>query len=237
MGVVALAMARTVAADIVINEIHYDPADETSTEEFVELVNTDTVAADLGGAYFDDGISFTFPAGTTIEAGGFLVVAQDPATLQSRFGAAARGPWTGALKNSGERVRLRNAAGATLDEVTYSDHFPWPTLAGGGGRSMELLHPGLDNDLGASWRSSTTPTSGTPTSVFLPAGSSSWKYRKGTSEPPADWMDAGFAMDATWLAGTASIGYGDNDDATILSDMEDLYSTIYLRHQFNDESD
>jgi len=232
MGVIALAMARAVAGDIVINEIHYDPADETSLEEFVELHNTGESATDLGGAYFDDGISFAFPAGTMIAAHGYLVVAQDPATVQARFGAAALGPYSGILKNSGERVRLRDASGATLDEVTYSDHFPWPPQAGGGGSSMELLHPGLDNDLGASWRSSNVPDTPTTPSVFLPAGSSAWKYRKGTSEPPSDWRETNFTMDATWLTGTTSIGYGDNDDATILADMEDDYSTIYLRHQF-----
>ena len=152
--VLAVLISGPLVADVVINEIHYDPADETSREQFVELYNTGNVSVDLAGAHFDHGITFTFPAGTTIEAGGFLVIAQDPVTLLSRFGTSSLGPYTDTLKNSGERVRLRDVFGVTIDEVTYSDHFPWPTQAAGGGRSMELIHPGLDNDLGASWRSS-----------------------------------------------------------------------------------
>ena len=228
-----IALAQPTRGIIVINEIHYNPADDTSPEEFVELYNTGGFAVDLGGAYFDDGVAYTFPSGSMIAAGGYLVVAQDPAQLMARFGATALGPYVGTLKNSGERVRLRDAFGTTLDEVTYSDHFPWPTQTGGGGSSMELIHPGLDNDLGASWRSSGQPDTGTPSSVFVPAGSSLWNYRKGTSEPPADWINTNFTMDSSWFPnGTTSIGYGDNDDATILSDMKDNYSTFYLRHDF-----
>ncbi len=75
---------------------------------------------------------------------------------------AADGVYTGKLSNSGETLTLRNAEGAVVDTVTYQPGFPWPTAAAGGGPSLELLHPSLDNDLGGSWRSSGDSASGQP---------------------------------------------------------------------------
>ena len=137
---------------VVINEIHYAPEDNADPSEFIELYNNTFDEVDLSGWRFDDGIRYRFPEGTTIPAGGYLVVAQDPATLQARFGVAALGPWLGRLDNDGERVALLDQAEFVRDEVDYQCGFPWPTAAGGDGSSMELINPSLDNDLGGSWR-------------------------------------------------------------------------------------
>ncbi len=59
-----------------------------------------------------------------------------------------------------------------------------------------------------------------------------WLYRKGTSALPSDWISVGFD-DSTWLAGNTGIGYGDDDDATILSDMQGNYATVYTRKVVN----
>lgn len=59
-----------------------------------------------------------------------------------------------------------------------------------------------------------------------------WQYRKGTSSPPSDWISAGFD-DAAWLVGNTGIGYGDGDDATVLSDMQGNYATVYTRKVIN----
>jgi len=42
----------------------------------------------------------------------------------------------------------------------------------------------------------------------------------------------GFSEDGTWITGQTSIGYGDGDDNTELTDMEGGYTTVYLRHPF-----
>ena len=55
-----------------------------------------------------------------------------------------------------------------------------------------------------------------------------WLYRKGTSAPPSDWISIGFD-DSAWIPGDTGIGYGDDDDATILSDMQGSYATVYTR--------
>jgi len=59
-----------------------------------------------------------------------------------------------------------------------------------------------------------------------------WLYQKGTSEPPSDWVSINFD-DNNWLAGNSGIGYGDGDDATILSDMQGNYATVYTRNVIN----
>lgn len=64
-----------------------------------------------------------------------------------------------------------------------------------------------------------------------------WRYFKGTQEPPATWKSAAF-NDTSWLQGPTGIGYGDDDDATVLEDMRQAganpgYLTVYLRKSFN----
>jgi uncharacterized protein (DUF1800 family) len=58
-----------------------------------------------------------------------------------------------------------------------------------------------------------------------------WRYFKGNVEPPANWMDQDF-LDGGWLVGQSGFGYGDNDDRTILLDMQNSYTTLYLRKTF-----
>ncbi len=71
---------------------------------------------------------------------------------------------------------------------------------------------------------------------LVSAASDQWHYRKGNSEPPSDWREVDFTEDRRWLVGQTSIGYGDDDDNTELTDMRGNYSTVYLRHSFEFET-
>ncbi|HSW00701.1 MAG TPA: DUF1800 family protein [Sedimentisphaerales bacterium] len=72
--------------------------------------------------------------------------------------------------------------------------------------------------------------------VDLGAG---WRYFKGTREPtsgtggaPATaWTEPDYD-DRSWSGGATGIGYGDGDDATVLSDMRNNYLCVYLRRRF-----
>ena len=162
-------------AQVVINEIHYKPDVNTQHVEFIELYNAGASAVDLSGWSFSDGVSYQFPASTSLAAGGYLVVAQEPAAVVSKYSASASlvlGPYVGTLKNAGEKTVLRDAAGNKVDEVEYQLGFPWPTVGDavpatspGSGRSIQLIHPSLDNSLGGSWRSA-YPTPTRSNSVF-----------------------------------------------------------------------
>ena len=222
-----------VSAGVVINEIHYAPADKTVPEEFVELYN-DGPAVDISGWYFSEGIAYTFPEGTVIGSGEYLVVAQSPPTLVGIYGPidAVFGPFGGRLSNDGERVVLRNAQGFVEDEVDYGIGFPWPTLGATEGCSMELVSPDLDNDLGGSWRIS-DPGLAQGAGALIEA-EQTWRYFKGTQEPSVPmsaWRQLAFD-DASWAGGRAAIGYGESFIKTTLGDMYGGYTTVYLRKTF-----
>jgi hypothetical protein len=232
-GLLCLNVAVTAPAGVVINEIHFDPVDKTSAEEFIELYNSGVAPVNLGGAYFDAGISFTFPPGTTIAPGAFLIVAQNPTTVQVRFGATALGPWTGNLSSDGEKITLKNAAGGTEDEVEYGLGFPWPTVGEAPGYSIELIHPSFDNNLAGNWRRSVNAAA-PPSGTMLISSNSTWRYFKGTSEassPTTVWRASGF-NDSSWLTGAGAIGFGETFIATPLNDMPGSYTTVFLRKTF-----
>ncbi|MBN2133504.1 MAG: lamin tail domain-containing protein [Sedimentisphaerales bacterium] len=160
-----------------INEIHVNPDVKTEPLEFVELYNSGEQAVDLSGWYFSDGISYRFPPGSTLPPGGYVIVAQEPAEIYDKWGNTRRsainsrllfGPYEGKLNNEGEEIELRNGQGTEIDRVDYGLGFPWPTVGDavpdngsypGTGHSMQLVNPGLDNDLAGSWRSG-YPTAG-----------------------------------------------------------------------------
>lgn len=150
---------------VVINEIHYNGADNTVRDSFIELHNPLDTDLDLSLWRVRGGLDYVLPAGSIIPARGFLVLAENPAVMQSRYGVTALGPWAGGIRNEGEEITLRNPVNEVVDRVGFKSEFPWPIAANGDGPSMQLVHPGLDNDLGSSWRSA-LPTPGTNNSVY-----------------------------------------------------------------------
>ncbi len=124
---------------VVINELFYAPSAGDSLE-FVELHNASNRSVDLSGWSLDRGIQFTFPDGTSIAAGSFVVVANDRVAFSGVYNVPVGrlfGDYGRSLSNSGEIVRLRDSFGATRDEVRYSSQFPWPLLASQGSHSLQ----------------------------------------------------------------------------------------------------
>ena len=85
----AFPLQALLHAQVVINEIHYAEDNAAIHSEFIELYNACAASVDLSGWFFEKGIIYTFPAGTTLAAGSYLVVCEDPATLQSKWGSRA----------------------------------------------------------------------------------------------------------------------------------------------------
>ncbi len=231
-----LAAFGSLRAEIVINEIHYNSRPNDARDEFIELHNTGAGAVDLEGWFFNSGVDYTFPAGSEIEAGGFLVIAENPVALMDQHGVGALGPYSGRLSGEGESIELRQANGRIADTVGYSNHFPWPTAAGGAGSSMELINPGLDNDLGGSWRSS--QLSVLPALTLISESADGWRWRRGTSEassPLNAWTAGEFGEDGTWMTQAMPIGYGGVGTVVFnpaISNMRNVHSSIFLRREF-----
>jgi hypothetical protein len=172
----SLLFAWEAAAQPVINEIMFHPAGtpEPLGEEWIEIHNPDATDANLSGWNFTDGITFTIPNGTTIPAGGYLVVAANVAAFNAShpgFPGTVVGGWSGRLSNSGENIRLQNAGGTVIDEVRYADEgdwafrargplqfshrgWMWVCNADGTGRTFELRNAELTHDCGQNWGSS-----------------------------------------------------------------------------------
>ncbi|MGI8604157.1 MAG: lamin tail domain-containing protein [Verrucomicrobiales bacterium] len=213
LGVVALSTAILLSAEStgapVINEIMFHPAPSVATapedlaEEFIELHNPDGTSADLSGHSLDRGVTFAFPAGTTIEPGGFLVIVKDAALYRTKHPAVAHvlGGWTGQLSNAGEKIRLVDAAGAAIDEVSYSDEgewaarilgpfdngqrgWIWDSSTDGGGSSLELVNRSLAHNAGQNWRPSAAP-GGTPGAANSQASAESAPLIRNVQHAPA----------------------------------------------------
>ena len=276
------ANAMSVITDIVINEIMYHPLGDDSSKEYIELYNRGAAPVDLTGWSFTRGIRFDFPDGTSIGAGQFLVVAQDPGLVASIHGLPAGiviGPEQdvdslaafGRLADSGERITLQDEMGRTADTVRYHDGGEWARWADGFGSSLELIDPMQDNRFGQSWDASDDSDKATAQEfsyigrhgggeselhvLLLNAGitlvddisivgggstniddeliadDETWRYFKGTQQPPAGWASRTF-NDGSWLSGQTGIGYGDGDDTTVLGDMRDGYMSIFCRKTF-----
>ena len=176
-------------AQVVINEIMYHPASENPLEEYIELHNRGTNAVDLSGWRFVNGVDFTFPPGTTLGAGGYLVIAANLTNFQQKYSfpivTNVIGDWTGPLSNGGEKIELADPQGNLVSEVRYADAGDWgirvrgPVLQGtrgldwaaahdGAGSSLELINPALPLDNGQSWAASPAPdgTPGRPNGAF-----------------------------------------------------------------------
>lgn len=55
-----------------------------------------------------------------------------------------------------------------------------------------------------------------------------WRYYPATQEPPTDWREISF-NDNAWNIGAGGIGYGDNDDLTVIAAV----NSLYMRRKFN----
>jgi hypothetical protein len=202
LAALLLGLAGGASAQVVISEIHYHPVEEPAFDnfenfipaldlaedvhEFVELQNAGASAVDLGGWALSGAVDFTFPAGTTLPAGAFKVVAKNVGRLQTVYGiGGALGPFGGKLSNRGDTVRLKDAAGGTVDAVTYSASFPWPGAADAfgaqdrftgtdsvdfqyKGRSLQRVSAGASSNDPANWLASPLvpgPTPGGPQAV------------------------------------------------------------------------
>jgi Lamin Tail Domain/CotH kinase protein len=148
--------ARLSAVTTVTPAIPPVPVSE-NPEEWVELHNKSTAPVSIAGWALDGGVSFTFPAGTTIPAGGYLVVAKNASALAAKWpeqSARIIGDFSGSLSNSGERIALKDAVGNPADEVRYFTGGAWPETPDGGGASLELRDPRADNAPGSAWAAS-----------------------------------------------------------------------------------
>jgi hypothetical protein len=142
---------------LAITEIMYHPAPRSDggNLEFIEIFNSGAVPLRLDGFRLSGELDFTLPTNTTIRAGGYLLIAPNPADVRRVYGGTqVLGEFPKRLSNRGGTVRLHNQLGAILVEVEYSDTPPWPVAADGMGHSVVLARPSLGERHPLAWAAS-----------------------------------------------------------------------------------
>lgn len=147
-----------------VSEVMYHPALPPASDltedrlEFVELKNIGPSSLDVAGTFFTSGIVFTNPA-VVLPAGGYLVVASDPAEFARQYdtnGMMVVGPFNGYLSNGNDELELEDSRGETIQRFGYNDD--WHPNTDGDGFSLTLVDPGNTNlsvwGEKASWRPS-----------------------------------------------------------------------------------
>ncbi len=174
---------------VTINEIMYHPLDipnviggvtnvsDDSRDEFIELANISTNTVDLSGWMLTGAVSCTLTNGTTLAAGGYLLlVSFDPTvttnltTFRSYYSLSAGvpiyGPYSDKLPNNTAILELAYPlliGGYTnfvqVDKVEYRDDSTWPGKADGKGSSLSRASSSVIGNNAANWGSK-TPTPG-----------------------------------------------------------------------------
>jgi hypothetical protein len=142
---------------VVVNEIFYNAPNDLTNLQWIEIHNTGNEPVDLGGWTLDEGKLYLFPAGSRIEARGYLVLAFDPQQFRKIYSLPALGPLKRPLGRGGGRLELRDAQQKPVDVARYRDREPWPVSADGYSASLERICPSAPGDLPANWAGSPLP--------------------------------------------------------------------------------
>jgi len=126
------------------------------------------------------------------------------------------------------------ANGARLVQLTTSPyHFNWTNSPAG----TELLRAVATDSRGIAATSAPVRlfvlAPGAPWPMIIPTGSV-WKYLDNGSDPGTAWRSVNFD-DSAWASGRAQLGYGDGDEATLVSygpDPAHKFITTYFRRTF-----
>ncbi|MBM3845625.1 MAG: lamin tail domain-containing protein [Verrucomicrobia bacterium] len=160
-------------APVIINELMFHPLSGDDNEEYIELFNPGAHAVDLSGWKLTKGITFTFPLGTTLAPGGYVVVAKDRTRLQAKYphlnSTTLLGDYGGVLGDDGDRIALvrpvaivvevggismNQLADAVVEEFEYQTGGAWGTWADRGGSSLERVDVRADARRPSSWADS-----------------------------------------------------------------------------------
>lgn len=201
------------AADsvVVFNEVQYNPSGQGEDGEWLEFFNQMGIKVDLSG-WRIDGIGYTFPPGTILDPGSYLVVAKAPAP-------GKLGPFGGSIENGGEHLILFNQSGRLMDEMDFSDGGLWPAAADGSGASLAKLAPYSASGSPGNWTFS-SQTGGTPGNTNFPDASTPpptvtsrlivlddvWRYNESGADLGSNWAAVSHAQGGDWSSGPGGLG-------------------------------
>jgi hypothetical protein len=216
----ALGLRTVCQADsvVVFNEIQYHPVTNEAANEWVELHNQMAVEIDLSAWFLAGAIDYTFPEGTIMPGGGYLIIASDPTALLAATGMTNLvGPFAGRLNNNIAQLRLYDRNARLMDEVEYRDGGKWPAAPDGSGATLAKRDPNSASAPPENWTSSVA-LGGTPGRPNFPESAvarhhtlvpfeSLWHFNVSGTDLGEAWRAVDFD-DSTW---------GGRNDATLVS--------------------
>ena len=151
-------MPETPQIEPVISEICYHPILD-SESEYIRIYNPANTPLDISGYILSQAFDYVFPEGSLIPAHGSAYVAAKASKLTPKVKGEQVWQWTdGKLSNDGESVRLSNAAGIVVDQVSYMSVAPWPVSGESGTTVLLLRDLNADNHMAANWTLKGYPT-------------------------------------------------------------------------------
>lgn len=134
---------------LIVTEIMYNNG--TDSLDFIEIKNNCDSAIKLDGMTFSQGISFTFPANSTLARGAYTVLTNSLDLFKQHYPSVTpNGVFTGSISNSGEIIELISLPDSTKEfAVEFGCTGFWPALADGLGYSLitkDEKDPGDQND-------------------------------------------------------------------------------------------
>ena len=112
--------------------------------DYVELTNTGATALQLQGVKFVSGITFTFTAATTLNAGESIMVVKNLTKFRSRYGNApvVAGTYTGNLSDGGEGVAIQLPPPFDANILTFDYADGWYASTDGLGTALRTVAAG-----------------------------------------------------------------------------------------------
>jgi hypothetical protein len=182
-----------------ITELNYAPSLPNAAEkaalpgvvesdfEYIELTNIGAIPLDLGGAHFEAGVEFTFPAGYMLAPGARSLVVGNLPGFQLRYGhgldAQITGVFGGNLDNNGETLQIVDNVGENILDFRYEN--AWFSPSNATGRSLAVRDAAPDwrtYGVATSWALSGDPN-GSPGSADsdLATTYEGWRYEHFTA--------------------------------------------------------
>lgn len=196
---------------VVFNEIHYNPPGSSEDGEWIEFFNQMGIKTDVSG-WRIEGVDYTFPSGTIIDPGQYIVVYKTPP-------AGKLGPYTGNLSNNGETLRLINQSDRLMDELAYDDNQQWPIAPDGAGVTLSKIQPYMSSTPVAHWTHS-EQVGGTPEKVNFPDADTPpsttitpvfslnkiWRYNESGDDLGTNWAASAHEIGGNWESGEGVLG-------------------------------